>query len=155
MATTANANPMASGGAEDIVVPEYQYSPEQRDVEENPHGISKAPTGALGQHRRAVKLQLWCAALVPFNILRHIRVLPSDAIACHFQPDGFATESPRLSYSAFLFFLSDGDPAMEASLLYRADWFTEGAIFVIFFHADVLLKPLPNFSLAACILGRP
>ena len=60
----------------------------------------------LAEHRGAQYLCCFVAALVPINMGRYFRVLPSspDAISCHFRTDGLAAESPRLSYSAFFVF---------------------------------------------------
>eukprot|EP01043_Picozoa_sp_COSAG02_P073798 COSAG02_NODE_14503_length_1266_cov_1.042024_1_plen_107_part_00 len=77
---TANANPVAS----DIVIPEYDAETPPARAGSDRRDVSARtghPVGVLRQHRRAVNLQLCCAALVPFNILRHVRVLPSDAIS--------------------------------------------------------------------------
>lgn len=108
--TTANANPVAGAGTTSDILTLHaaELGAAARAPAEScqPDGSRNMWTHAnlLRQHYRTVKLQLWCAALVPFNILRHVRVLPSDAISCHFQTNGLAAESPRLSYAGFFLF---------------------------------------------------
>ena len=98
---TANANPVANDIPEcDAETPPARAGSDGQDVSARTGDY----VGVLRQHHRAVKLQLWCAALVPFNILRHVRVMPSDAISCHFRRDGLAAQSPRLSYAGFFVF---------------------------------------------------
>jgi hypothetical protein len=98
-------NPAAEGGGGEaaIVVPEY--ASETDDAQPKAAAAPESPAAAFRrEHRWAVKLQRFVALLVPFNILRHVRVLPSapDEISCHFRTDGLAAESPRLSYVGFL-----------------------------------------------------
>eukprot|EP01052_Picozoa_sp_SAG31_P034445 SAG31_NODE_4027_length_3652_cov_3.901773_3_plen_290_part_00 len=127
VSTDANANPVAAGDQGLVVIPDYDDAESPARGPEIPDVSGTGRAALLRQHPRAIMLQLCCAALVPFNILRHVRVLPSDAISCHFDTDGLAAD-PRLAYAGFFVFWIVGQLFLLLALQAVLGFFAKAAV---------------------------